>query len=527
MVLGFKSSGSKSYSVREDGLVIVDDDRFQSVVAVYENRQGYIAEGYDTDDSINEILRNLKETCFGGKQANLRSVDIGEIENYYNTLNTAATARSGGEVSYIEDRLVQLFSDAANSNISDLKFIMRKNRMIVRARIGGVEQNFGSDWTTEDGNAALAMIFDRRDAGSGQVTMEAMSFQSVSVPMQIAFPRVKGVEKLRAQLGYHETRGSIGNHLVIRLQGNANEKVTGNLDKLGFDEEVLGAFELMSRVSHGSFIVAGPTGQGKSTTLTRLLEDVYLRSQGKISIVSIEDPVEIPLDLDGVLQIPIGSAGDGEERAEGYHDALRHFMRIAPDIAFISEIRDGFGAKSLVQFVSSGHRCITTVHAGSALNIAFRLGSLGVSLKELAMPGLLRVLMAQRLMFRLCQNCSLPFDDCVIDDVKIEGVKKRNRMGCSKCIRTNIGEDARSVYNGYERITSVGEVIVTDDGFLDRVARDNAIEARAYWLTPKSQGGLGGISLSEKIAKAVLQGEFDIDDGINKGASEALRDLCK
>ena len=90
-------------------------------------------------------------------------------------------------------------------------------------------------------------------------------------------------------------------------------------------------------------------------SVQRLIEE----KQGRTSVVTIEDPVEMRLDDPAIMQIPVSSAGDGENREEVYRRALMHFSRVNPDVGIISEMRDGYGARQVLQFVSSGHTCYT------------------------------------------------------------------------------------------------------------------------------------------------------------------------
>ena len=145
--------------------------------------------------------------------------------------------------------------------------------------------------------------------------------------------------------------------------------------------------------SHGMLLLSGPTGSGKTTTLYAGLR--YLRQPGTRHILSIEDPVEIPLS--GINQVHIDS-----DRVS-FNGALRSALRHDPDVIMIGEIRDAETADIAVKAAMTGHLVLSTLHTNDAVGVISRLLNLGVSRDQLAAT--LRLAVAQRLVRCPCVHC--------------------------------------------------------------------------------------------------------------------------
>src|SRR5262249_6520627 len=145
---------------------------------------------------------------------------------------------------------------------------------------------------------------------------------------------------------------------------------------------------------NGVILVTGPTGSGKTTTIYRLLSQL---NDGVRKILTVEDPVEF--GLPGVMQVQV-KADIGLTFAAG----LRSMLRQDPDVIMVGEIRDSETARIAVQAALTGHLVISTVHTNSALAAAPRLLDLGV--EEYLLADVLRGVVGQRLVRRLCDACA-------------------------------------------------------------------------------------------------------------------------
>ena len=177
------------------------------------------------------------------------------------------------------------------------------------------------------------------------------------------------------------------------LSTDAVDNSLTNLNGLGMLGEHDELFRSALKNSDGVILLSGPTGSGKTTTLYAALR--HLKKPGTKHILSIEDPVEIPLD--GINQVHVDS-----ERVS-FNKALRSTLRHDPDIIMIGEIRDSETADIAVKSALTGHLVLSTLHANDSLGVITRLLNLGVS-KELVTSSL-RLVIAQRLVRRPCEHC--------------------------------------------------------------------------------------------------------------------------
>ena len=185
-----------------------------------------------------------------------------------------------------------------------------------------------------------------------------------------------------------------GEKLVLRLLDTSSVEV--NLTKLGFASRTLELYEEIFRKSHGTILVTGPTGSGKSTTLYATLAE--LNSPEK-NIVTVEDPVEYRVG--GMNQIQVNPKA-GLTFASG----LRSLLRSDPDIIMIGEIRDYETAKISVEASLTGHMVLATLHTNDAPAAITRLTDMG--LEPFLTASAVDCVIAQRLARRLCEKCKQP-----------------------------------------------------------------------------------------------------------------------
>lgn len=242
-----------------------------------------------------------------------------------------------------------------------------------------------------------------------------------------------------------------GEVVVMRLLDP--DMINISLSELGLREDDLSIIETALKQPNGLILNTGPTGSGKSTTLYAFLKHVRT---SEIKIITIEDPIEY--HLDGIEQTQVD-----EESGYNFANGLRSMMRQDPDVILVGEIRDKDTAEIGIQAALTGHLVFSTVHANEAAGAVPRLVDLGVRTSSIG-PAL-NLIIAQRLVRRLCLNCKKPGE---IDDntkEKIEKiiknfpdrVKKENykefkifkAVGCEKC--NNFGYKGRVAI--YELLT--------------------------------------------------------------------------
>ncbi|MFN9430553.1 MAG: GspE/PulE family protein, partial [Acidobacteriota bacterium] len=183
-----------------------------------------------------------------------------------------------------------------------------------------------------------------------------------------------------------------GESVVMRI---LDRSATGfyDLRSLGFDDQMLSLMEHFTELPHGIFLVTGPTGSGKSTTLYSALKRA---NKSERKIITIEDPVEY--QMDGINQIHVNPA-IGLTFAAG----LRHIVRQDPDVIMVGEIRDRETADIAIRAALTGHFVYSTLHTNDAPSAITRLTDMGV--ENYLLTSSIVAVLAQRLVRRICQQC--------------------------------------------------------------------------------------------------------------------------
>jgi type IV pilus assembly protein PilB len=185
-----------------------------------------------------------------------------------------------------------------------------------------------------------------------------------------------------------------GESVVMRILDRSNVLI--EIPKLGLDDYSLARLNAATGQAHGSVLVTGPTGSGKSTTLYAVLNSLNTPDK---NIVTIEDPVEY--QLDGVTQIAV-NARSGLTFATG----LRAMMRADPDIIMVGEIRDRETAQISIEAALTGHLLLSTLHTNDAPSSITRLVEMGI--EPFLVASSVRCVIAQRLARVLCTGCKTP-----------------------------------------------------------------------------------------------------------------------
>lgn len=188
-----------------------------------------------------------------------------------------------------------------------------------------------------------------------------------------------------------------GESLVMRLLPVSQNK-RFSLDILGFEPDHLVQFQSWMQYPDGIILVTGPTGSGKSTTLYAALSAC---DRDHERILTVEDPVEYKIE--GVTQFQVNA-----DIGFTFAAALRSILRHDPDTIMVGEIRDVDTARIAVQASLTGHRVLSTLHTNDSATAFLRLTDLGV--EQFLVGATLRGVIAQRLVRRLCPECSQPLD---------------------------------------------------------------------------------------------------------------------
>src|SRR5579883_1623817 len=192
-----------------------------------------------------------------------------------------------------------------------------------------------------------------------------------------------------------------------------------DLGRLGFDGHMLGRMEHYTSLPHGIFLVTGPTGSGKSTTLYSALKRI---NQADKKIITIEDPVEY--QMDGINQIHVNP-----QIGLTFASGLRHIVRQDPDVIMVGEIRDRETADTAIRASLTGHFVYSTLHTNDAPSAITRLIDMGVE-NYLITSSVVAVL-AQRLVRVICPQCKQQNGTRIAPDG--ETVRCYRGAGCENC----------------------------------------------------------------------------------------------
>jgi type IV pilus assembly protein PilB len=275
----------------------------------------------------------------------------------------------------------------------------------------------------------------------------------------------------------------LGEEAVLRIL--PKENAVPRLENLGFSVGVLERLRQVAATPHGLFLVSGPTGSGKTTTLFALVQEILETRSPKI--LSVEDPVEYRLK--GVSQVQVNLA---EGVMLTFAVALREFLRQDPDVILVGEIRDPDSAKIAVEAAMTGHLVLGTIHTNSSAQVAIRLGEMGV--EPFRVADALKGALAQRLVPRLCPRCR------VEDPETGEVLRERYRFGGALRAYTKGGGCEVCNGTGYKGRVGIHEL---------------------FWVSPAiRQSILRGRGSEDLIAQARREQGFKtlFEDGLEKVA---------
>ena len=356
----------------------------------------------------------------------------------------------------------EIILEAINERASDIHIEPFEKTLSIRYRIDGVLQE-----------AAMPPQINRFKAA-------IISRVKILSNMNIAERRLPQDGRIKFSVGSRQVdvRVSVipmifGEGVVMRILDKTT--VLYSLTELGLDEGTFDQFKTLIAKPHGIFLVTGPTGSGKTTTLYAALNAI-VGSEKKV--ITTEDPVEY--NLDGVNQIPVDHKV-GMSFAMGLRAILRH----DPDVVMIGEIRDLETAQAATQASLTGHLVLSTLHTNDAASAATRLIDMGV--EPFLVSSTLSGVMAQRLVRVICPSCK--------NEVNLKkaglpknlkwpkGGKVYNGVGCRACRNS-----------GYRGRTGLYELLMMNEELgekiIERVAASELVRiGRANGMRMLSEDG--------------------------------------
>ena len=273
-----------------------------------------------------------------------------------------------------------------------------------------------------------------------------------------------------------------GENITIRIL-DKDESVF-DLKKAGMDDDDIPKYIKMISLPHGSIIITGPTGSGKTTTLYASLSKI---ASIKKKIFTIEDPVEYRFPT--VMQVQVNPKID-----MSFSKGLRAFLRSDPDIILVGEIRDLETAKIAMEASITGHLVLTTLHTNDAPSSLTRLMEMGVD--PYVISAAVSCIVAQRLVRSLCTNCKKEVDVPVLSlnkDIRsiLKGEKIYRSDGCKRCN-----------FTGYMGRTGIYSVLVVSK------------KIRELILEGKSVDVINDVAREEGMRTLLESGAYKVAEGL-------------
>jgi general secretion pathway protein E len=387
-----------------------------------------------------------------------------------------------------------LLNKACGARASDIHIRVKKTCTEIFFRIHN-DLVLAGNQTREYGERLLATLYGAMTSVSDN-SYKPMERQDASISDRDKLPpKLYGVRIATAPTN----EGAV---MVLRLLYNdAGENV--DLRPLGFSEAHAAMLQQLKEQPSGMNIISGPTGSGKSTTLQRILSGEIIEAQGKLHVLTVEDPVEYPID--GAVQTAVTNAATEADRSRQFAAAISNAMRLDPDVIMIGEMRDGASSQNALRASMTGHQVWTTVHANSAVAVIDRLVDLGLPMSLLADHTIITGLISQRLVKVLCTHCCKPLVDHQ-HEISPAAYARVHRAVGSEMHKVRIAGPgcAHCKDQGTIGRTVLAEVIVPDDQFFKYIRAGEKTEAISYWLHE-----LGGKTIREHAIEKIAAGLID------------------
>jgi len=372
------------------------------------------------------------------------------------SLNTSDEVSEAPVVKLLES----IFEDAVLMNASDIHIEPDEKVLRIRQRIDGVLH----EQVINEVKIVSALVVRLK-------LMASLDISQKRLPQDGRFSiRVKG-KSLDIRISTLPVTN--GESVVMRLLDNSMGVL--NLETLGMPADLLARVQVHIRNPHGLVLVTGPTGSGKTTTLYSALSAV---NKPETKIITAEDPVEYSLPRINQTEV-------NEKIGLSFASVLRSALRQDPDVMLVGEMRDTETAEIAIRASITGHLVFSTLHTNSAVETATRLLDMGV--KGYILASALKIIIAQRLIRRICPKC---VTDKQLDEDQqiwlesnfnnITDINFKHGLGCQHCNNT-----------GYKGRIGVYELLELDHDTLDALRRDNSADFIAAAKSAKNFIPLG------------------------------------
>jgi len=356
-------------------------------------------------------------------------------------LHELETGESGEQSEHSDDeyhqpvvRLVDaILTDAVKHGASDIHFEPEAGFVRIRYRVDGVMRQIRSFhidyWSAIVVRIKVLTELNIAESRAPQDGQLSMTVSGRSIEFRVScMPTVHG------------------ENVVLRILDR--QKGIVPLEKLGLQKKSLQQLMVSMERPEGLILITGPTGSGKTTTLYSMLAH---KSDERINIMTLEDPVEYPMPL--LRQTTVNS-----QVKLDFSTGIKSILRQDPDVILVGEIRDSEVAEMVFRASMTGHQVYSTLHANSAVGAIARLKDLGVS--PAVIGDSVIAIVGQRLVRKLCVKCRVPASDMQSME---DGLKRYSAGGCDEC-------DGQ----GYKGRIAVAEVLRFTDELRELIVSDES-----------------------------------------------------
>jgi general secretion pathway protein E len=387
-----------------------------------------------TQEEITKAINAIRTTLMNDRSSALSNEnEESAFDGFEQQLKIDVTDSEDDDAPIIRFLNAIIFKASAE-RASDVHIESFEDRVKVRFRIDGVLYDI-----SQEDKAFQAAIISRVKVMAGLNIAEKRLPQDGRIGLKIAGRDVDiRVSTIPTQFG---------ERVVMRLLDKSATVL--NLVQLGVSGRNLDVIEKLIQKPNGIFLVTGPTGSGKTTTLYSCLTKI---NTSDLNILTVEDPIEYQLEGIGQMQV-------NPKISFTFASGLRAILRQDPDVVMVGEIRDTETAEIAIQASLTGHLVLSTLHTNDSAGAITRLIDMGVE-PFLVSSSLLAVL-AQRLVRRLCPHCKEPYEltDATIKELGLDPSQVTSRIayrpGSAEC------ETCRG--NRYVGRTGIHELLVIDD----------------------------------------------------------------
>jgi MSHA biogenesis protein MshE len=367
-----------------------------------------------------------------------------EFQDSDDLASNAFEDAEGGEEATVAKLLQSIFEDAIQVRASDIHIEPDENMLRIRLRVDGVLQE--SEFP--EANIAPALVLRLK-------LMSSLDISEKRMPQDGRFNiRFKG-HNIDVRLSTMPVQ--YGESVVMRLLDQSAGLIS--LEKTGMPAVMLERFRKNIRRPHGMVLVTGPTGSGKTTTLYGALSE--LNEPGK-KIITAEDPVEYRLPRISQVQV-------NPKIHLTFSQVLRTVLRQDPDIIMVGEMRDQETAEIGLRGALTGHLVLSTLHTNDAVTSVLRLVDMGA--QPYLVASALRMVIAQRLVRKICDNCKVtkPIENQdlfwleTISEKALHEVEFYKGKGCQSCN-----------YTGYKGRMGVFELLELDENMMAALRREDS-----------------------------------------------------